>query len=72
MLSSVILLYLDPGTGSMLIQFLVAAVSAVVFFFSNIKQIFLGFFATKEQENTEKNAANTDINNDNIADDAKK
>jgi hypothetical protein len=64
MLSFAILLYLDPGTGSMLIQFLVAAVSAVVFFFSNIKQIFLGFFAKKEQENA--------VNNDNTTDDAKK
>jgi hypothetical protein len=44
--------YLDPGTGSMLIQFLVAAVGGVVFFFSNIKHIVLGFFGKKTDETT--------------------
>lgn len=31
------LLYLDPGTGSLLIQFFVAAVTAIIIFFKSIK-----------------------------------
>jgi hypothetical protein len=31
------LLYLDPGTGSLLIQFLVAAVFGVIIFFKQLK-----------------------------------
>lgn len=32
-----ILLYLDPGTGSLMIQFLIAAVSGIILFFRQIK-----------------------------------
>ncbi|MEI6679679.1 MAG: hypothetical protein WCL21_13780 [Mariniphaga sp.] len=31
------LLYLDPGTGSLMIQFVIAAVSGILIFFKQIK-----------------------------------
>jgi hypothetical protein len=48
------LLYLDPGTGSLLIQFIIAAVSGILIFFKQIKQgiknLHYRFFAKKEEE----------------------
>jgi hypothetical protein len=48
-----IFLYLDPGTGSMLIQFLIAAVFAVMLFFKQIilriKYIYKHFFRNKNE-----------------------
>jgi hypothetical protein len=35
---ALILLYLDPGTGSLLIQFLIAGVSFVIIFFRRIRR----------------------------------
>lgn len=39
------LLYIDPGSGSYLVQVLVAAALSVVFFFKNIKLHILTFFS---------------------------
>lgn len=39
------LLYLDPGSGSYLVQILAAAALGVVFFFRNIKLYILTFFS---------------------------
>lgn len=38
------LLYLDPGSGSYLVQVIAAAVLGVVFFFRNIKNHIKAFF----------------------------
>lgn len=38
------LLYIDPGSGSYLVQVIVAAVLGVVFFFRNIKNHIKAFF----------------------------
>lgn len=38
------LLYIDPGSGSYLVQVIVAAVLGVVFFFRNIKNHIRAFF----------------------------
>jgi hypothetical protein len=38
-------LYLDPGSGSYLVQILAAAALGVVFFFRNIKLYILTFFS---------------------------
>jgi hypothetical protein len=38
------LLYIDPGSGSYLVQVIAAAVLGVAFFFKNIKLYILSFF----------------------------
>ena len=38
------LLYIDPGSGSYLVQVIIAAVLGVVFFFRNIRNIIKAFF----------------------------
>jgi hypothetical protein len=38
------LLYIDPGSGSYLIQAIVAAVTGMVFFFKNIRMYFKDLF----------------------------
>jgi len=51
-----ILLYLDPVTGSLLIQGIIAAVSGILLFFKQIKQIVKNFynrFFAKKQEGDE-------------------
>ncbi|MBN8880238.1 MAG: hypothetical protein J0I32_22025 [Sphingobacteriales bacterium] len=40
----IILLYLDPGSGSYLMQFIAAAALGVAFFFRTIKMYVLAFF----------------------------
>ncbi len=45
MISVLPLLYLDPGTGSYLVQAIVAGALGVVFFFKNIVSYIRGFFA---------------------------
>ncbi len=54
------LLYLDPGSGSYLVQILAAAALGVVFFFRNIKLYILAFFSrfkkrTKDDSTTTSN-----------------
>lgn len=39
------LLYIDPGTGSYLVQLIAAAVLGVAFFFRNIKNYIRAFFS---------------------------
>ena len=41
------LLYIDPGSGSYLIQVIVAAVLGIVFFFKNLKLYIKSFFYRK-------------------------
>ena len=48
-----ILGYIDPGSGSVLVQGLVGAFATLVVFFKNIKMFILSFFRkNKEQEDT--------------------
>ena len=48
-----ILGYIDPGSGSVLVQGLVVAFASLVVFFKNIKMFILSFFRkNKEQEDT--------------------
>lgn len=47
----VILLYIDPGAGSMLLQVLLAGILGIFTFFKNIKMFILSFFKKKDQEN---------------------
>ena len=48
-----ILLYLDPVTGSLLIQFIIAAVSGILLFFNRIKlgvkNLYTRFFEKKQE-----------------------
>ncbi len=48
------ILYIDPGTGSAIIQFLVAAVSGALFFFSQIrtkvKKVYFKVFKNKNND----------------------
>jgi hypothetical protein len=39
-----ILLYLDPGTGSLLVQLIIATVTAAVFFVRGIREKVVNFF----------------------------
>jgi hypothetical protein len=49
-----ILLYLDPGSGSYLVQVIVAAVLGVAMFFKNIKLYIKSFFTrSKKKDNQE-------------------
>ncbi len=43
-ISKLVLLYIDPGTGSLLFQILSAIVLAVLFFFSRLKIVVLKLF----------------------------
>ena len=45
MIATIHLLYLDPGSGSYLVQAIVAGALGVVFFFRNIVQYIKAFFA---------------------------
>lgn len=42
-----ILLYLDPGSGALIIQALIAGVVGVLMYFKNLKNRILGFFGKK-------------------------
>ncbi len=50
--------YLDPGTGSLLVQAAVAAVSGLLFFFGTIKQFFINLFSTKKTTETDVDGEN--------------
>jgi hypothetical protein len=45
------LLYIDPGSGSYLVQVLAAAALGVVFFFKNIKAYIKAFFTRSKKTN---------------------
>jgi hypothetical protein len=46
-------LYIDPGSGSYLVQVIVAAALGVAFFFRNIKTYIKSFFTRSSKENNE-------------------
>ena len=45
------LLYIDPGSGSYLVQVIVAAALGVAFFFRNIKNSIRAFFTRNKKTN---------------------
>ena len=47
------LLYIDPGSGSYLVQVIVAAALGVAFFFRNIKNYIKAFFYRKEKDSND-------------------
>ena len=44
------ILYIDPGSGSIIVQAIVVAFATVAVFFKNIKYFILGFFGKKDKE----------------------
>jgi hypothetical protein len=44
-----ILLYIDPGTGSMLVQAIIAAAVGVAMFFKTIKYKIMSFFGKNDE-----------------------
>ncbi|HTI09664.1 MAG TPA: hypothetical protein VL832_13940 [Puia sp.] len=46
----VVFLYIDPGSGSYLIQVIIAAVLGALFYFKNLWWKFRSFFSRKKQE----------------------
>jgi hypothetical protein len=49
---SSIILYIDPGSGSYLVQVLIAAVLGIVFFFKNIRLYIKSFFTRSSKKTT--------------------
>jgi hypothetical protein len=47
------LLYIDPGSGSFLVQAIIAAVLGVAFFFRNIKNSIITFFTRNKKKPTD-------------------
>jgi hypothetical protein len=47
------LLYIDPGSGSYLVQVIVAAALGVAFFFRNIKNYIKAFFSRRPKKPTD-------------------
>lgn len=43
------LLYIDPGSGSMLIQIIAASIAGIAIFFKRIKIFIKGFFTKKDK-----------------------
>jgi len=50
------LLYIDPGSGSYLIQIIIASVLSTAFFFKNFWYKIKSFFTKRKPEEEEKNA----------------
>ena len=50
-----IFLYLDPGSGSMLVQALIAGFLTIGVFFNQIKYTILGFFGKKRSDEEDIN-----------------
>ena len=53
MIQACILLYVDPGSGSYLIQMLIAAILGALFYFKNIWWKIKAFFWKSKKEDTE-------------------
>ena len=53
---SMIFLYLDPGTGSLLIQFTIAAISGILIFFKQISLIVKNIYHSIFKNNREDKA----------------
>jgi len=51
------LLYIDPGSGSYLVQVIVAAALGVAFFFRNIKTYIKAFFTRPRKNHDDKPSA---------------
>ncbi len=51
------LLYIDPGSGSYLVQVIVAAVLGIAFFFRNIKNYIKAFFFRSPKKPDDKSEA---------------
>ena len=51
-----IFLYIDPGSGSYLVQVIVAAALGVAFFFRNIKTYIKSFFTRSSRKTNETDA----------------
>ena len=51
----VILLYIDPGSGSYLVQVIIAAVLGALFYFKNLWFRIKSFFARSKKERTREN-----------------
>jgi len=51
------LIYIDPGSGSYLVQVIVAAALGVVFFFRNIKTYIKSFFSRSPKKSDDNPAA---------------
>lgn len=49
------LLYLDPGSGSFLVQMIAAAVLGITFFFRNIKTYIKSFFTRTPKKQDDNN-----------------
>lgn len=52
-----LLIYIDPGTGSYLVQVIAAAVLGIAFFFRNIKNYIRAFFTKSPKKNDDNPAA---------------
>jgi len=50
-----ILLYIDPGSGSYLIQVIIAAILGVAFYFRNLWWKFRSFFSKNKKDHPPKN-----------------
>ena len=50
-----ILLYIDPGSGSYLIQVIIAAILGVAFYFKNLWWKFRSFFSKNKKDQPPKN-----------------
>ena len=46
--------YIDPGTGSIILQAIIAAIATGMVFFNNLKQKIKNFFKSKKNEKNEK------------------
>ena len=49
-----ILLYIDPGSGSYLVQMIIAAIVGALFYFKNLWWRFKSFFTRNKQQEPEK------------------
>jgi hypothetical protein len=52
-----LLLYIDPGSGSYLVQVIVAAAVGVAFFFKNLKTYIRSFFTRSSKKPKDNSAA---------------
>jgi len=48
--------YIDPGTGSLLLQGLIAAFVSVMVFWRNLRMGIMNFFRSKKQEETQEHS----------------
>jgi hypothetical protein len=51
----ILFLYIDPGSGSYLVQVIIAGILGALFYFKNIWRRFRSFFTRGKKEETPKN-----------------